>query len=314
MFQLALIGAGRMGRTHLRALADSANVRISTVVEPFASARESLDLPGVTVHASLEEMLQSESPDGVLVVAPSTQHERLVQTLVAHGLPVLCEKPCGVTAQQTRNAASAAEAAGVPLQVAYWRRYVPVLQELRARILSGELGEIHHVLSSQWDEAPPSAGFRQNSGGIFVDMGVHEFDQVRWLTGQEVTEITAVGSPMETTGQASDDPDSAQALASMSGGTLATVSLGRYHPAGDMATVEVFGTKGTVRAQFLDPSEGDSAQIDALRRQAEGFAAWVSGGECTGATAQDAIVALDIAERATSAMTANRASTETVTS
>jgi len=314
VFNLALIGAGRMGRTHLRALADSSEVRISTVVEPFAAARESLDLPGTSIHASLEQMLEAEAPDGVLVVAPSTQHQQLVQTLVARGLPVLCEKPCGVTAAETRTAATAAEAAGVPLQVAYWRRYVPVLQELRDRILSGELGEIHHVLSSQWDEAPPSAGFRQNSGGIFVDMGVHEFDQVRWLTGQEFVHLTALGSPLDVISEAGDDPDSAQALATMSGGALCSVSLGRYYPPGDMATIEVFGTRGTFRAQFLDPSESDSAQIAALRRQAEGFAHWVSGELCTGATAADAIAALDAAERATAAMLAHRSDVEAASS
>jgi myo-inositol 2-dehydrogenase / D-chiro-inositol 1-dehydrogenase len=310
VFHLGLIGAGRMGRTHLRALADSSEVRISTVVEPVRATRESLDLPGIPIHATHEQMLSSDRPDGVLVVAPSTQHQQLVESLVAEGLPVLCEKPLGVRSTETRTAADAADAALVPLQVAYWRRYVPVLQELRDRILSGQFGSIHHVLSSQWDEAPPSAGFRQSSGGIFVDMGVHEFDQVRWLTGQDFVDITAVASPLDVIPEAGDDPDSAQALASMSGGALCSVSLGRYHPRGDMATIEVFGTKGTFRSQFLDPSEGDSVQIAALRAQAEAFATWVGGGPCTGATAHDAIAALQVAERATATMTAHRSSCE----
>ena len=186
----------------------------------------------------------------------------------------------------------------------------PFSKSCADRILSGEFGSIHHVLSSQWDEAPPSAGFRQSSGGIFVDMGVHEFDQVRWLTGQDFVDVTAVGSPLGAIAEAAGDPDSAQALASMSEGALCAVSLGRYHPRGDMATIEVFGTKGTFRSQFLDPSEGDSAQIAALRAQAEAFATWVGGGPCTGATSHDAVAALQVAERATATMTTHRSSSE----
>jgi myo-inositol 2-dehydrogenase/D-chiro-inositol 1-dehydrogenase len=309
MFDLALIGAGRMGRTHLRALADSTKVRVSSVVEPFAATRDSLKVPGASIYASLEQLLDSERPDGVLIAAPSTQHEELVGRIVERGLPILCEKPCGVTAAEARRAAASAEARGVILQVAYWRRYVPVLERLRERILSGELGEIHHVVSAQWDEAPPSAEFRKHSGGIFVDMGVHEFDQVRWLTGQQFVDVTAIGAPLAHIADA-DDPDSAQALLSMSGGALCSVSLGRYHPAGDMATIEVFGTRGTFRAQFLDPADGDAAQIAALRRQAEGFAEWVRGGECTGSTAADAVAALEAAERSVDAMRAHRVTHE----
>jgi myo-inositol 2-dehydrogenase/D-chiro-inositol 1-dehydrogenase len=306
MFNLALIGAGRMGRTHLRALSGSSQVRVSTVVEPSEPARKSLALPGVAVHASLDSMFERETPDAALLVAPSAEHVRLVERLVGHGLPVLCEKPCGVTPAETRAAAAAAAALGVPLQVAYWRRYVPELQELRNRIQSGLLGEIHHIVASQWDQAPPSAAFRQNSGGIFVDMGVHEFDQVRWLTGQEFHDMTAIGSPLGTTAEAGGDPDSAELLARLSGGALCSISLGRHHPAGDMVTVEVFGTTGTVRSQFLDPADGDAAQIEALRLQAEGFAAWVVGGERTGASAEDALVALELASRAADDMAQRR--------
>ena len=81
------------------------------------------------------------------------------------------------------------------MQVAYWRRYVPPLQALRVRIEQGELGDVHLFASFQWDGAPPSDTFRAHSGGIFRDMGVHEFDQVRWLSGQEFGDISAVSAP-----------------------------------------------------------------------------------------------------------------------
>jgi myo-inositol 2-dehydrogenase / D-chiro-inositol 1-dehydrogenase len=230
--------------------------------------------------------------------------------VAALGLPILCEKPCGLTVAQTKAAVAAAEAAGVPFQVAYWRRYVPSLRALRDAIAAGELGTIHLVACYQWDDRPPSDEFRAHSGGILIDMGVHEFDQMRWLTGQELGGMKAIASGLVPRGliraQAgrSADVDSAQVLVELSGGGGGLVSLGRFHPAGDMARAEAFGTRGTARCDFLDPAEGERAQLAALRLQAESFAGFATGGPCTGATGADAIAALDAATRAGAAIPA----------
>jgi myo-inositol 2-dehydrogenase/D-chiro-inositol 1-dehydrogenase len=98
--------------------------------------------------------------------------------------------------------------------------------------------------------------------------------------------------------------DSAQVVVELSGGGSGIVSLGRFHPAGDMARAEAFGTNGTVRCDFLDPAEGERPQLAALRAQAESFADFASGGTCTGATGADAIAALDAATRAGAAVPA----------
>jgi myo-inositol 2-dehydrogenase / D-chiro-inositol 1-dehydrogenase len=114
--------------------------------------------------------------DGVVVAAPSALHVELVTQTVDAGVPVLCEKPCGLTTQQIHSAADPAKKRDVPLQVGYWWRFVPALQHLRQRMIGGELGDIYLVVCHQWDAAPPPPEFRARSGGIFVDMGVHEFD------------------------------------------------------------------------------------------------------------------------------------------
>ena len=212
-----------------------------------------------------------------------------------------------MTAAQTRAAVQTAEAAGVPFQVAYWRRYVPALAKLRERMAAGELGTVHLVTCYQWDLEPPPAAFRAHSGGILVDMGVHEFDQLRWLTGQDITALSAVASGLVPGGlgeppDQAPDVDSAQVIAELSGGGTGFISLGRYHPAGDMARAEAFGTRGTVRCDFLDPAEGERAQLEAVRRQAESFAAFARGGPCEGATGADAIAALEAAEQAGAAI------------
>jgi myo-inositol 2-dehydrogenase/D-chiro-inositol 1-dehydrogenase len=206
------------------------------------------------------------------------------------------------------------QAAGLPFQVAYWRRYVPSLRALRERIAAGELGTVHLVTCYQWDDRPPTDEFRAHSGGIFADMGVHEFDQMRWLTGQEIVSLAAVVSGLVPGGLIRDVPgegprryadvDSAQVIAELSGGGCGIVSLGRFHPAGDMARAEAFGTDGTASCDFLDPAEGERAQLAALREQAESFADFAAGGTCTGATGADAIAALEAATRAFAAVPA----------
>jgi myo-inositol 2-dehydrogenase/D-chiro-inositol 1-dehydrogenase len=292
MFRLGLIGAGRMGRVHLRALSASDVVRVVAVADPSAAARDKLHHAGVELHADAETMLRAAGLDGVLVAAPSALHLSLVARIAAAGLPILCEKPCGITADQARAAAEIATRHGVKLQVAYWRRFVPALQRLRRRIADGELGALYFLACYQWDGEPPPAQFDASSGGIFVDMGVHEFDQIRWLSGQEFSRLDVAVASVSAV------PESAQVLCTLSGGSTALVSLGRHFPLGDVCRVEAFGTRDAEDCRFLWAPEGERVFLDALRRQAEAFAAWVRGGVATGATAADAVAALAAAEQA----------------
>ncbi len=301
-FRLGMLGAGRMGRTHLRALAGSTRVAVTSIAEPVAAAHAAVGAPGRAIFSSVNDLLDAGGIDGVLITAPSDLHVELITQVAAAGLPILCEKPCGLSTAELHSAREATERHGVPIQVAYWRRYVPSLQALRTRIMQGEFGDVHLLASFQWDGAPPSAIFRAHSGGIFRDMGVHEFDQVRWLSGQEFGDISAVSAPFSEEVGVWKDVDSAQAIATLSGGASAFVSLGRYFPVGDMARIEVFGTRDVVRCDFLDPADGEQTQLDALVRQAEGFATYATGGPISGASIHDAAAALEAAERAAAAI------------
>ena len=300
IFRLGVAGAGRMGRNHIAAIAPSDKVRVVSIAEPGAAARELLAGKDAAVYTDLDSMLAAGGLDGVLVCVPSDLHLQTVSRLIDAGLPILCEKPCGVTHQEAREATRLAAEASLPLQIGFWRRFVPALQKLRYRIGEGELGGVYLVACYQWDGVPPGANFRTHSGGIFIDMGVHEFDQARWLTGQEFGAISALASGVEAEPWPGD-PESAQALAAMSGGTTAIVSLGRRYPLGDVCKVEVFGTKGAEECRFLWPPDADATFDAALREQAESFARHVRGGPLEGAGGHDVAEAVAAAERAASA-------------
>jgi len=297
----AIVGVGRMGRVHLEALEGSAFVRVVAAVDPRESVRAELAGRGLVAHAALEDLLGAGGFDLAIIAAPSDQHRQLVATLLGAGVPVLCEKPCGLASTDAAACLDAAGRSGTPLQVAYWRRYVPALVELRQRLLAGELGELLSLHCAQWDLAPPPTGFRLTSGGIFLDMGVHEFDQLRWLSGGELSTLCSVSGPALDPG-APDDPDWAQVVGRLGSGATVVVSLGRWYPAGDTCKVEVFGTAGSRELVFLDPASGEETFHAAIRRQAEDFAASLAGRASTGgASAADAVAALSLAERAAAA-------------
>jgi myo-inositol 2-dehydrogenase/D-chiro-inositol 1-dehydrogenase len=298
LFKLGLVGAGRMGRTHLRAVGGSESVAIVAVTEPAAASRNELAQSGIEVHAELDAMLDTGGLDGVLIAAPSDNHLALVRRIADAGLPILCEKPCGTTAAEAAEAARITDAAGVRLQIAYWRRFVPALQRLRQRIAEGAFGGIYLAACYQWDERAPPAAFRTHSGGIFIDMGVHEFDQLRWLTGQDITAVHASAATISDEPAVPGDAESAQVLCELSGGSTGLVSLGRRFPHGDVCWAHIFGTGDAEECRFLWPPDAESAFLQALRLQAESFARGASGNGTIGARAEDAVAALTAAEAA----------------
>jgi myo-inositol 2-dehydrogenase/D-chiro-inositol 1-dehydrogenase len=293
-----------MGQVHLGALQSSEAIQLTGVVEPFPATRAALARTGVTVHETVDRLLADERPEGVLIVAPSDQHPALVAEFAAAGIPMLCEKPVGVQARDARAAADSARAAGVLLQVGYWRRFVPALRELRKRIAAGELGELYQLSCMQWDAELPSEQFRAHSGGISVDMGVHEFDQTRWLVSQEFQWLVAAPAGPSDPARAATDPDAVTILAQLSGGAAATISLGRRFPHADSCWLEVWGTEGYARVPFMWDTAGDEVFRSSMQRQAEAFARAIRGAACEGAQGEDAVAALTIAERAARSLAA----------
>jgi myo-inositol 2-dehydrogenase/D-chiro-inositol 1-dehydrogenase len=261
------------------------------------------------LFASPQELIDAGAAEAVLIAAPSPMHAVLVSQFAAEGIPVLCEKPVGISPEEAARARDAASQADVVLQVGYWRRFVPQLQELRARIEAGDLGEIYQLSCMQWDQEPPSASFRGDSGGIAIDMGVHEIDQIRWLLGQQIESVTALAAgalPPEATSAA--DPDAAVVLARLSGASVATISLGRRFPHADSCWIELWGTRGYERVPFMWDADvwGDTSDevfVGAMRAQAEAFARAVRGGPREGAGGDDAVAALTVAAQVAESLT-----------
>lgn len=300
---VALIGAGRMGRSHLRALERTHRFDRVAVVDPSSEARQAAQAQGLMTFGSVDELLGAASIDAALIAAPTGQHLEVLTTLTEQGLPVLCEKPLGRSPDEARAARELAERAGVVLQVGYWRRFVPSLVALREGIARGAFGRVSLVSCFQWDERPPSAAFRATSQGIVVDMGVHEFDQLRWLTGQKIAEASGFASSVTFDPPVDDDPESVAIAITLADGALGMVSLGRRFAPGELCRVEVVGTQDAAEISFVAPPDGDSTVLSALVAQVDAFADAIEGGPMTGASVEDAIEALEAAMIVRRAMT-----------
>ena len=300
-FRLGLIGGGRMGRTHLRALKDSTEVTVVAVTEPVDASATQLREQGLAVYPSVEEMLAGSELDGVLIAVPTPQHIDTARKALEAGLPVLCEKPFGLVPEEAREMGKLADDRGLALQIAYWRRFVPELVSLRNDLADGKYGNAHLLVCSQWDEAPPPIAFRHDSGGIYIDMGVHEIDEMLWLLGQDFVDVKAQVFPTTEDPDAENDVDSTQALVMLSGGTSAALSLGRFYEGGDVVSVALFGSKGHTRFDVVSPETGETPQLQALKLQAEAFARNARGAAPEGTTAEEAARVLEMAHGLTEA-------------
>ena len=259
---LGLVGAGRMGSIHGRLIAAAVpGARLAGIADVNLDAARSLAarLGDPPVFASLDDMLAGGGIDAVLVATSSSRHLDAIRTAAAAGRDVLCEKPIALSVADTGAAIAAAEAAGIRLQVGFMRRWDPDYARARARLASGALGRPVLFKSLQFDAEPPPVAFADPavSGGIMVDMGIHEFDLARWLMDDEVVEVHAFGSSLAFPELATvGDVDSAVVNLRFRGGATGTVEMARTTTYGEDVRTEVLATNGSVWVGHLPVSHG----------------------------------------------------------
>jgi len=276
-----------MGQTHLAAISTSTTVAVTAVVEPRAEVAASLSAQGLTTHSSLEELVAAGDVDGFLVATPSAFHVNAVRQLAPSGLPILCEKPAGLSVAEATEIQRMVSDTHSRLQIGYWRRFVPSLRNLKARIDAGTFGRLLVIHASQWDHRPPAPEFRNTSGGILIDMGVHEVDMIRWISGNDVLSISSNDLMSQDSGVV--DQDAGVFTMRLSAETIGLATLGRFYPDKDFVGIEVMGELDHERIDIISGDGGDDALMMALREQAEAFAL---GGDPNAATIDDALAAL----------------------
>jgi myo-inositol 2-dehydrogenase/D-chiro-inositol 1-dehydrogenase len=251
--RLGLIGLGRIGAFHARTLTELPIVESLVVTDavPTVTA-EVADRLGAQACDSPEQLLAA-GVDGVLIAAATDAHPTLIRAAVDAGLPVFCEKPVARSTEEAVGVQRYVEAAGLPVQIGYPRRFDSAFQAARDAVASAELGWLHTVRSTTLDPAPPPAGYVAVSGGIFRDCSVHDFDAIRWVTGRDVVEAYATGSNKGSDYFAdAADVDTASAVLTLDDATLAVVSNTRYNARGHDVRLELHGSKDSIAVGLED--------------------------------------------------------------
>ena len=244
---VGVIGVGRIGRMHAELLARRVQgAAVTAVYDAHAETANSVagEL-GVPVAASVDELMASPDVDAVAICTSTPTHAGLMVAAARAGKAIFCEKPVSLDLPEIDRALEAIEEAGVPVQIGFNRRFDPAHASVRAAVAAGQLGEPQLVRITSRDPAPPPIEYIRDSGGIFLDMTIHDFDMARYVTGSEVVEVFARGAVRvdPAIGDAGD-VDTAMVMLVHENGCLTSIDNSRRAVYGYDQRVEVFGSGG----------------------------------------------------------------------
>jgi myo-inositol 2-dehydrogenase/D-chiro-inositol 1-dehydrogenase len=311
--KVGLLGAGRIGVLHASVLAGDSGVDEILVGDEDPQRAEKVAGEVGGVAGGIQDILDS-GPDAVVIAASTPAHAPLILACVEAGIPAFCEKPIALGYDDTVEVVEAVESLGAVLQIGFQRRFDAGYAQARRLVETGALGTIYSVRLATHDPEPPPEEYIAASGGIFRDLHIHDFDALRWLTGQEVDEVYATGAVLGFDSFARHgDVDTSAALITLRDGTLAVLTGGRHDPLGYDVRAELFGSRDSVAVgvdgrtplRSVEPDVPSPSEtpypnfqerfLDAYRAELRHFLSLARGEAGNPCTARDALEALKIA-------------------
>jgi myo-inositol 2-dehydrogenase/D-chiro-inositol 1-dehydrogenase len=321
--RFAVIGAGRMGAIHAANLAGAVpGAELAAVVDPDLAAARRAAAGGAEATDDLGRVLADDRIGAVLVASPTPLHAGQIEAAARAGKAIFSEKPVALELAETQAAMAAVEAAGVPFQIAFQRRYDPGFARARALIEAGALGRVEMFRSLACDPQPASLDYLRTSGGIYKDMVIHDLDIARHLCG-EILEVTALGASLVDP-RIGDlgDVDTSVVTLRFASGALGVIQNSRRAVYGYDLRTEVQGSAGKVVVEneratpvWTYGTEGIRGDYyhwfidrfrDAYRLEVQGFTEAVRAGRRPTPGPVDAVETLRLAEAATRSLRAGR--------
>ena len=318
MTRVAVLGAGRIGRVHARNVASTPGCTLVGVADPLRNAAAALtDQYGGRAEADPSAFITDRGVDAVVIGTPTATHVDLMLQAAHHGKAVLCEKPIDLDIARAVAAAAEVERLGARVMIAFNRRFDPTSVALRQAIDDGGIGDIRQIVISSRDPEPPPADYIRQSGGIFRDMAIHDFDMARFLLSDEPVEVVAMASCLVDPGIADlGDSDTAMILLRTGSGRQCHINCCRQAAYGHDQRLEIFGSRGmllndnqranTVRRYDRERTDSRERLLEfflerydqAYRNELREFVRCVDAGTPMPVTVRDGIQALRIADAA----------------
>ena len=251
MVKLGIIGAGRIGKVHMESICTQVpNAKVKMVADPFMDAEKEAwaKKKGVEqVTKDYHEILDDPEIDAVLICSSTDTHASISMEVIEAGKHVFCEKPVDHSIEKIRQVQEALKKHPVKYQVGFNRRFDHNFEAVQNAVVSGKVGEPHIVRITSRDPEPPALEYVKVSGGMFLDMTIHDFDMARFLAGCDAEEIYVQAAVRidPAIGKAGD-VDTAVITVKMENGSIVTIDNSRKAVYGYDQRVEVFGSQGMV--------------------------------------------------------------------
>lgn len=251
--KVGVIGAGRIGYLHAKHLQyhiPAAEVVAVADINLKTAKKVAEELNAKTSTQDYRDITESGEIDAVLICTATDTHAEIIKNSAENGKDIFCEKPIDTDIDRIKEIAEVVEDYGVKFQVGFNRRFDPNFMAVKKAISDGVVGNIHFVHIISRDPTPPPLEYIKVSGGIFLDMTIHDFDMIRYLTGEEVVEIYVTGGVMidSQIGDAGDI-DTAFSVLKLKNGCIATIDNSRKSVYGYDQRVEVFGSGGAIQTE-----------------------------------------------------------------
>jgi myo-inositol 2-dehydrogenase/D-chiro-inositol 1-dehydrogenase len=250
MLEIALIGAGRIGQIHARNIArhPGAKLRSITDVNQDAARKLAQEL-GAEASTDPKKAIQDPAVNAVVICSPTDTHAELIEVAAKAGKAIFCEKPIDLSLERVDRCLETVRKAGVTMMIGFNRRFDVNFAAVKKGIGDGRIGKLETLIITSRDPGPPPIGYIKQSGGLFRDMMIHDFDMARWLLGEAPIEIYAVASNLvdPEIGKAGDI-DTAMVVMKTKSGAIAQISNSRRAVYGYDQRIEAFGSKGMLQA------------------------------------------------------------------
>ncbi len=261
MIRFAVIGAGRIGQVHARAVASHPQAELALICDPFEdNAKKLAGQYGVPYVLEADEVFAS-NVDAVIIGSPTPLHVEHILGAVRAGKRVLCEKPVALDLAEAERCRDELGAEADRVMIGFNRRFDPTFADVHARVAAGEIGELQQFTVISRDPAAPPAGYVAGSGGIFRDMTIHDFDMVRHFLG-DIVEVSAFGSNSLPEIAEAGDFDQAVVVLRAADGRVGTIVNSRTCVYGYDQRMEAFGSAGALTADNLTSTAVRKASAD----------------------------------------------------
>jgi myo-inositol 2-dehydrogenase/D-chiro-inositol 1-dehydrogenase len=257
--RFGVIGAGRIGKLHAENLATRIpGVEIAAIADVDLKAAQTLT-DRLHIPVAVEDyhkILSNSDIDAVAICSSTDTHAGIMIEAANAGKHIFCEKPIALNLEKIDVALDTVEKAGVKLQIGFNRRFDPNFRKIHTMVAEGKIGTPHIIRITSRDPAPPPISYVKVSGGIFLDMTIHDFDMARYLSGSEVEEVyTAAGVMVDPAIGEAGDVDTAIITLRFANGAIGTIDNSRKAVYGYDQRVEVFGSNGMLQAHNNTPDQ-----------------------------------------------------------